>query len=78
MAQLLVRGLDEETVEALKERAREHGCSVEEEHRRVLKYALKGPKKISFEEYLGTMPNVGEDEDFSRGEAVPRDYELSD
>jgi antitoxin FitA len=36
MAQLLVRGLSEETVRLLRERAQAHGRSVEAEHRAIL------------------------------------------
>ena len=47
MAQLLVRNIDDSLVEALRKRAAKHGRSVEEEHRRILKRALKKkrPKK---------------------------------
>jgi plasmid stability protein len=41
MAQLLVRDLKEETVAALKKRAKEHGRSAEAEHRAILEEALK-------------------------------------
>ena len=40
MAQLLVRNLESEIVRHLKHRAGEHGVSVEEEHRRILREAL--------------------------------------
>ena len=40
MASLLVRGLDDELVKALKARAGEHGHSAEAEHRLILKEAL--------------------------------------
>jgi plasmid stability protein len=40
MAQLLVRNLDEELARDLKKRAGEHGVSVEEERRRILREAL--------------------------------------
>ena len=40
MAQLLVRKVDSDTVRKLKERARAHGVSAEEEHRRILLGAL--------------------------------------
>ncbi len=41
MAQLLVRNLEDELVRDLKKRAGEHGVSVEEEHRRILREALR-------------------------------------
>ena len=66
MASLLVRGLDDELVKALKARAGEHGHSAEAEHRRILKEALEQPSRRSFAEILASMPNVGRDEDFAR------------
>jgi plasmid stability protein len=41
MAQLLVRGVPEDVVEALKRRASEHGRSAEAEHRIILEEALR-------------------------------------
>lgn len=54
MAQLLVRKLDESLVIKLKRRAREHGVSTEEEHRRILAEALaRGtPETPSLAEFL--------------------------
>jgi len=78
MTQLLVRGLDADIVEALKERARIHGVSAEEEHRRILEESLRRPKKKSFEEVIATMPEVGMDDDFERGIAKERDNGLFD
>ena len=66
MAKLLVRDLDPDIVDALKERAARHKRSAEAEHREILKQALLRPKRKSFAEILATMPNVGEDEDFQR------------
>lgn len=40
MARLLVRDLDKKIVDRLKERAKLHGISTEEEHRRILNEAL--------------------------------------
>ncbi|MFO1048219.1 MAG: hypothetical protein U1E52_10025 [Geminicoccaceae bacterium] len=40
MAQLLVRGLSEETIRLLRERAKAHGRSVEAEHRSILEDAV--------------------------------------
>lgn len=42
MAQLVVRGLDEDVKEKLKQRARHHGRSMEEEVRDILRDAVKG------------------------------------
>jgi len=66
MANLLVRGVDEEIVRALKERAGLHGRSAEAEHRQILAAALVGPRRRSFAEVLGSMPEVGFDSDFER------------
>lgn len=46
MAQLLVRNVEETLVKRLRKRAAEHGISAEEEHRRLLKEALRpSPRK---------------------------------
>ena len=66
MADLLVRGVDEELVRALKERAGAHGRSEEAEHREVLAAALARARKRSFAEVLASMPEVGADADFER------------
>ena len=73
MAQLVVRNLDGELVQALKQRAAAGNRSAEEEHRRILQMALRSPKRRSFAEVLATMPNVGEDNDFARREDDARD-----
>jgi plasmid stability protein len=83
MAQLIVRKLNDRLVLRLKRRAAQHGISTEEEHRRILREILepKGkPKpKLSFKEYLLTMPNVGEDSDFEMPRNdKPREVDLSD
>ena len=66
MANLLVRNIDEVVVSALKMRAGQHGISAEAEHRAILKNALMKPRKKSFVEILGSIPNVGNDADFER------------
>jgi plasmid stability protein len=66
MADLLVRGVSEEIVRALKERAGAHGRSAEAEHREILAAALLRPRRRSFAEVLASMPNVGRDADFER------------
>jgi antitoxin FitA len=70
MAQLLVRDLEEEVVQALRQRAAEEGTSVEEAHRRLLRSVLLS-KKITktFKEALLEMPD---DEDNSIFERVKR------
>jgi len=76
MAQLVVREIDESTIDRLKERAQLHGCTIEEEHRRILEEALAKPEKLSFEAFLGTLPDVFEDEDIARGKSKGRDNDV--
>jgi plasmid stability protein len=77
MAQLIVRNLDDEIVDALKARAAAHGRSAEAEHRAILYAALQGPTAgKSLWEWLAAMPDVGDDEDFARERDLPRDVEL--
>ena len=47
MAQLLVREVPQDVVEALKRRAKEHGRSAEAEHRAILEEALR-PDRAGF------------------------------
>ncbi len=68
MANLLVRNLDQRIVDALKQRAAQHGRSAEAEHRALLEELLFKPKGKSFAEALAAMPNVGRDKDFERVE----------
>ena len=73
MAQLIVRDLDDDVVRRLKRRAAERGHSAEEEHRQILRRALRSS---SLGTYLATIPDVGDDEDFERSDDVPRNVEL--
>jgi antitoxin FitA len=66
MPDLLVRGVDQELVRALKERAAAHGRSAEAEHRAILAGALARPRRRTFAEVLASMPAVGVDADFER------------
>jgi antitoxin FitA len=72
MAQLMVRNLPEELVVALKRRAAKRNRSAEQEHREILKAALRGPRRKALAEVLAAMPNVGEDADFVRQQADRR------
>jgi plasmid stability protein len=67
MAQLIVRNIEEDLVKELKLRAAKSGRSAEEEHREILRRALR-PKRAprSLKDLLSEMPNVGEDDDFER------------
>lgn len=66
MANLIVRNIDDDIANALKIRASQHGISAEAEHRRILEQVLMRPKRKSFAEILGEMPDVGDDSDFER------------
>jgi plasmid stability protein len=76
MASLIVRKLEKEVVQKLREQAAKYGVSMEEQHRRILRGSLlakrkgkaKAKPKMSFLDYLCTMPNVGRDSDFN----IPR------
>ena len=69
MPDLLVRGVDEALVKALKERAGAHGRSAEAEHRAILAEALARPRKRDLAEVLASIPDVGTDADFERVES---------
>lgn len=77
MAQLLVRDIESEVVRELKVRAARHGRSAEEEHRQILREALRpaGPVQ-SLKDLLLAMPDVGEDRDFERPKDRGRTVEL--
>jgi plasmid stability protein len=66
MADLLVRGVEEAVVRALKKRAGEHGRSAEAEHRAILAAALFSPPRRKLADLLASMPDVGRDDDFAR------------
>ena len=55
----------------LKKRAGEHGVSMEEEHRRILRDALASKRGQSFWEHLSSMPEVGDDSIFERDRSLP-------
>lgn len=77
MAQLIVRQLGEKVPRKLKERARKHAVSMEEEHRRILHRALEeeGPEE-SLKDLLLSMPSVGQDRDFARIPQKRREVDL--
>ncbi|WP_263079850.1 DNA-binding protein [Endozoicomonas sp. Mp262] len=66
MANLIVRNIEKDIVDALKAQAGKNGRSAEAEHRQILKMALLAPKKRSFAEVLQDIPDVGNDSDFAR------------
>ena len=57
---------DELLIAALHKRARAHGRSIEEEHRDILRSALRPLPKRPLEDILRGMPDVGLDADFER------------
>lgn len=77
MAQLLVRNLADEIVQALRRRAAEHGRSAEEEHRELLRSALLAgdERKPDFKALLAAIPQ-GDDELFERHRDMGRNVEL--
>jgi len=74
VANLIVRNIDEDIVQALKARAGRRGTSAEAEHRRILAEALLEPRRKTFAEVLSRMPGVGEEADFERIDAGFRDH----
>jgi antitoxin FitA len=68
MAQLIVRNLPADLVAALKQRAAKLNRSAEQEHREILKAALRVPKRRP----LTAIPDVGEDSDFVRRQSDRR------
>jgi plasmid stability protein len=67
MAQLVVRKLEETILQELRKRAAKAGVSMEEEHRRILREALKGSRKAgSFKEHLLSIPSGDQDGIFDR------------
>ncbi|MGH8470825.1 MAG: FitA-like ribbon-helix-helix domain-containing protein [Gammaproteobacteria bacterium] len=74
MANLIVRNVDDDIVQALKARAGRHGSSAEAEHRRILAQVLLRPRRRTFAEVLVRMPGVGEDADFERIDTNFRDH----
>lgn len=64
MANLTVRNVDDDLVQALKARALEHGNSAEAEHRLLLDQALRRVKKQkSLVEQLLEIPKLDEGEE---------------
>jgi plasmid stability protein len=76
MAQLLVRNLDDDLVQTLKIRAAQHGRSAEEEHREILRLALRPSPTMGLRDLLLSMPPVGDDGDFERHDDLGREVTL--
>jgi plasmid stability protein len=78
MPQLIVRRIEEKIVRKLKQRAGRRGVSMEEEHRRILRQALRsrGRRRLSFKDYLRRMPDAGPDALFEHSRDAGREVEL--
>lgn len=76
MAQLIVRNLPEDLVRALKRRAAQSNRSAEEEHREILRAALRATSRRTFSQLLAAIPNVGKDQDFARSQDDARTPEF--
>lgn len=77
MGQLLVRNIESDVVRELKLRAARHDRSAEEEHREILRGALRQPgPPVSLKQLLLEMPDVGDDRDFERPPDRGRAVEL--
>lgn len=72
MAQLIVRDLESEVVDALRQRAARKGRSAEAEHREILREALGRGRRRPLKQLLLAMPPAGDDRDFERSPARPR------
>jgi plasmid stability protein len=78
MAQLLVRDIEAAIVKKLRSSAAAQGVSVEEAHRRLLRFALVGDQpapRSNFIEYLRSIPQ-GETIEFPRSPDLPRHVAL--
>jgi plasmid stability protein len=76
MAQLIVRNLEEDVVQALKERAGRHGQSAEAEHRDILRQVLLPKPAEDPKSVLLDMPAGADDADFERIRELPRRIDL--
>ena len=76
MAQLIVRNIEDEVVEALKLRAARNGRSAEAEHRELLRDALLRRPAVNLKEHLLAIPDVGDDEDFAPERSIAERVDL--
>jgi plasmid stability protein len=80
MAQLIVRNIEDEVAQKLKERAAHKGVSTEEEHRRILREAVQegNPKpEMDFKEFLMHGCGTDVDVEFPGIEGNMREIDLS-
>lgn len=68
MSSLIVRNIAPDIVTKLKQRAAKHARSAEAEHRAILEAALCKTERRSLADVLASMPDVGLDTDFERGD----------
>jgi antitoxin FitA len=68
----MLRNLSPALVKALKQRAAKHNRSAEQEHREILRAALRSPRRRHLADVLAAIPNVGEGSDFVRNQADRR------
>lgn len=78
MSNLIVRNLDQELVQKLKQRAAAHSRSAEAEHRAILQAALSPTRRRSLASVLARMPDVGTDADFARARSGKRSSRVFD
>lgn len=77
MAQLIVRNIEDEVVQALKRAAVEHGRSAEEEHRELLRAALlRRSERPDFKAALAAIPPGDDDSMFERKRDLGRRVDL--
>lgn len=78
MAQLIIRKIEEKVVQKFKMQVGQHGVSMEEEHRRILREALMGSskKRLAFKGYLQQMPDIEPDALFERCNDFGHEVEL--
>jgi plasmid stability protein len=77
MAQLVVRNIEDQLVRELELRAARNARSAEEEHRQILRSALRSQRSgSSLKKLLVEMPDVGSDGDFERIQDLGRTFAL--
>jgi len=80
MASITIRKLDERLKSQLKHRAAQHGCSMEEEARRILRDTLRQDRSPSFMEIATELfgPENGIDLSISQRDPMPEPPDFSD
>jgi plasmid stability protein len=81
MAQLIVRNIEDEVAQKLRERAAKNGVSAEEEHRRILRMAVNEDStkpEMDFKEFLMFGCATDVDVEFPRAKDKMREIDFSD